>query len=112
MPKLNMSTEDRFWSKVGKGGEGDCWEWKAGRFGNGYGHFTTTRAGIQSGHRAHRFAWVLATGPIPEGLCVLHKCDNRPCCNPQHLFLGTDLDNARDRDQKGRGWNGWGERGC
>jgi len=53
--------------------------------------------------RTHRVAWELAHGPIPEGMRVLHRCDNPPCCNPDHLFLGTDRDNAADRDAKGRG---------
>lgn len=52
---------------------------------------------------AHRVAWQLANGEIPDGLCVLHKCDNPKCCNPSHLFLGTHADNAHDRDNKKRG---------
>jgi HNH endonuclease len=51
---------------------------------------------------AHRLVWEYTYGPIPEGFQVLHHCDNPPCCNPEHLFLGTSLDNNRDRDAKGR----------
>jgi hypothetical protein len=53
---------------------------------------------------AHRVAWTLTYGPIPKNLCVLHHCDNKPCCNPAHLFLGTKVDNARDMIVKGRQW--------
>ena len=52
--------------------------------------------------KAHLMAYVAAYGPIPQGLCVLHKWDNPPCCTPEHLFLGTLADNAADRDRKGR----------
>lgn len=92
------SVEERFWGKVDKRGPDDCWEWGACGNSNGYGLLKV------DGRMAlvHRFSWTLAYGPIPEGLCVLHKCDNRACCNPAHLFLGTHRDNMRDRDRKGR----------
>ena len=56
---------------------------------------------------AHRLAWTLANGPIPDGMWVLHRCDNPPCWNVEHLFLGTASDNSRDRDAKGRAGAGW-----
>ena len=76
-----------------------CLEFVGGKRGKGYGCITV-RTGHTSG--AHRVAWELANGPIPAGLYVLHRCDNRPCCNPSHLFLGTNRDNIADMIAKGR----------
>lgn len=75
-----------------------CIEWAGPRDDNGYGRFTFKRG--QS--LAHRTAWRLFRGNIPDGLCVLHRCDNPPCVNPEHLFLGDRGDNARDMAAKGR----------
>ena len=92
-----MTDKERFWVKVDK--SGDCWEWIAFRLKSGYGRFWYKGAP----HQAHRVSWMLHNlSEIPKGQCVLHRCDNPPCVNPDHLFLGTDADNVRDRDQKGR----------
>lgn len=84
--------------------EGDCWVWTASKFNSGYGKITFNER--QMG--AHRASWLVFRGDIPAGICVLHKCDNRPCVNPDHLFLGTNLDNVRDKQAKGRARPGRG----
>ena len=81
--------------------DSECIEWQRCRSAFGYGRlWFKNRVWM-----AHRHAWFLANGPIPDGLCVCHHCDNPPCTNVDHLFLGTKGDNNRDRDQKGRQWN-------
>lgn len=94
-PKRN--SVETFWSRVIKSDH--CWEFTGRRDDAGYGHITI--AGIK-GTLAHRISWTLTNGEIPSGMDVLHKCDNPPCCNPDHLFLGTALDNAVDMVVKGR----------
>ena len=97
-------TPDYFWSKVDKsGGDDACWEWTGctGTSGYGFAMYHDVRT------RAHRVAWGLANGPIPEGLRVCHACDNPRCCNPAHLFVGTQADNMADKVAKGR----WGKPG-
>ena len=79
-----------------------CWIYKGKQKGQSTGHIEIRINGIKKGVYAHAYEhWVQ---PIPKGLCVLHKCDNPPCCNPKHLFLGTRADNCNDRDSKGRNW--------
>ena len=92
-------TDARFWARVDVGSLDRCWEWQWGRQKAGYG--TIAIAGYDYG--AHRIAYLLANGSIPAGLCVLHRCDNPPCCNPSHLFVGTKADNVTDMHAKGRG---------
>lgn len=91
------SLEERFWSKVKK--LDDCWEWIAYVRKDGYGYFGLAK---NKPAKAHRLSWELVNGPIPDGLHILHRCDNRKCVNPEHLFLGTDQDNMDDMWAKGR----------
>lgn len=93
----SMSTlEQRFWAKVSK--SDGCWEWTGFVSPLGYGKIKD--AGKQL--LASRVSYELNVGPIPDGLCVLHECDNRKCVRPEHLFLGTKGDNNRDRHAKRR----------
>lgn len=101
MPTLdyNESFKIHFWERISrnKSINNQCWEWQYG-LNHGYGRLRHNRKLKYS----HQVAWELTYGEIPSGLCVLHQCDNRACCNPNHLFLGTKLDNAQDMVAKGR----------
>jgi len=91
-----MTQKDKFLEKVNK--TDSCWLWNAGKTPNGYGHLKVN----QVQYLAHRYSWLLHKGEIPDGLCVLHKCDVKECVNPDHLWLGTKGDNWRDCIAKGR----------
>jgi len=114
IPPLSPQDLNRFWSRVDIRGPDECWNWmvlersvdcphcghsfspKRKYFNQGYVRIAGQRL------LSSRVAWTIAHGPIPANLFVCHRCDNPVCCNPRHLFLGTNLDNVRDRDRKGR----------
>jgi len=103
---MRKTIEERFWDKVRYNPKTGCDEFIGSRTKGLYGHF---RNGDKL-QLAHRFSWELVNGKIPEGIDVLHHCDNPPCVTESHLFLGDDEDNARDRDSKGRGFRATGEK--
>ena len=98
----------RFWSKVEKRGPDECWMWQGSialpnPCGMRYGQFGVMKEDNTSySYRAHRFAWILMNGPIPEDHVIMHLCDTPLCVNPAHLKAGTQADNLHDRDRKGR----------
>lgn len=107
------TTEERYWSRVNVGKKDDCWLWVGSkqtirRGKTRYGCFNFEDKTVS----AHRFGWKLAFGSIPEGMHVLHKCDNPLCQNPSHLFLGTNQDNINDKMAKGRWDGGHGRKKC
>lgn len=96
----------RFWNKVEKRGDDECWLWMASTAGKGYGQMRIpkTRRNVYS----HRVAYELAHGPLPEGQFACHTCDTPRCCNPKHLFAGTAKANQSDMAKKKR--STWGEK--
>jgi len=92
-----MTHEERFWLHVSRRRDDQCWNWKHYTRPNGYAYFGVD--GVQIA--AHRFSWSLVNGLIPEKMQICHKCDNKKCCNPNHLFLGTCKENIQDAVIKG-----------
>lgn len=91
------NTDEKFWQKVEWSQPDDCWNWK-GSTKNGYGRFT--QAWVE--HYAHRRAWELNAGTeVPDGMMVMHSCNNKTCCNPKHLSLGTAAKNTQDAYRDG-----------
>ena len=88
----NNTDTKRFWSKVDKKGPDECWNWIASITKSGYGKFYLNKS-----MGSHRAAWILTYGDIPKDKWILHKCDNKRCCNPIHLYIGNGADNTKDR---------------
>jgi hypothetical protein len=100
--QLETKQNDRFWNKVNKDASGGCWEWIGNMHNNGYGLIC-----IDKTHwRAHRLSYCIKHGSIPEGMYLMHQCDNKVCVNPEHLKPGTHQENMADMKAKGRAAKG------
>lgn len=95
---MKLDFLDRFNKKICVDNKTQCWNWVAGTGRDGYGAFNLNSKTIH----AHRVAWVIKFGFIPKNICVLHRCDNKKCVNPGHLFLGSRADNMMDKVKKNR----------
>lgn len=101
MANRKLTIEDYFWARVQK--TDTCWLWTGTIDKGGYGLRYLEGPNGPMHHQAHRVSWELHVGQIPPGILVCHHCDVRNCVRPDHLFLGTNLDNAQDKMRKGRG---------
>lgn len=99
MRTFSQQTIERFWARVDRrGGPGACWPWTGYLTWNGYG-----RVRADGGrYGSHRLAYLLSSGTVPDGMSVCHRCDNPSCCNPAHMWLGTQSENMADMTAKGR----------
>ena len=104
-PRMSKTIEQKFWEKV-KVADG-CWRWSAAKLPSGYG-FIGGGKGASKNHYAHRVSYEIHHGPIPDGMVVMHTCDNPECCNPDHLRIGTHKQNSQDMVAKGRATSGPG----
>lgn len=108
MSRRRLDPIRNWWTKLERTPDG-CWVWTAGTDQDGYGKFAIGLGGQNQIHtRAHRFAYEVFIGPIPDGMVVCHSCDNPPCANPDHLWLGTPIDNNADKVAKDRQAKVWG----
>lgn len=106
---MTKTLEDRLIPNLAQMPDG-CIEWTGWRCLRGYGQIRTGGADAPK-IKTHRAAWIINNGPIPEGMMVLHHCDNPPCCNPEHLYIGDAFDNMADKKRRGRiGDTGKGKR--
>src|SRR6185369_10756907 len=88
--RFEKTHKERFFEKIEVRGANECWPWRGAKCAKGYGMF---RMETKRLIRSHRYMHIITNGPIPDKMLVCHKCDNTSCCNPDHLFLGTDSDN-------------------
>ena len=100
--KTSLSKKTLSWFMTGVCKTESCWNWNKAKNSDGYGSIGRSVNGVPESISAHRESWVLHNGEIPDGMHVLHKCDNPSCVNPDHLWLGTHQDNMADRNSKGR----------